>query len=162
MFSSSRSHCLIRPTYFRTQHTVPDMTPTMSSFAHVVAVYLGVKFHLGPKTRQLRVCSCGAPSLTRGRVCGLQLKLTLASVVILGSEPPGSHDYIQLSQVRDSLNLEGRVPIFMSPRNRVNQLYSPRHWIPFSSPPRTHSRGIPTSFHTGLNPYSRNRLHTDS
>jgi hypothetical protein len=35
--------------------------------------------------RQLWVCWCGTPSLTRGRVCRLQLLLALASAVILGS-----------------------------------------------------------------------------
>jgi hypothetical protein len=34
---------------------------------------------------QLRVCWFGAPSLTRGRVCRLQLLLVLASAVIFGS-----------------------------------------------------------------------------
>jgi hypothetical protein len=35
---------------------------------------------------QLRVCGVGAPSLTRGRVCRLQLLLVLASAVIFRSE----------------------------------------------------------------------------
>jgi uncharacterized membrane protein len=42
---------------------------------------------------QLRVFLFGAPSLTRGRVCHLQLQLVLASTVIFGSE--------SLSQIRD-------------------------------------------------------------
>jgi hypothetical protein len=73
--------------------------------------------------RQLRVCGCGVLSLTRERVCRLQLLLVLASAVILGSESGGTHDHILLSQIRDSPNLEGQVHIFMSPRNRVAQLY---------------------------------------
>jgi hypothetical protein len=36
---------------------------------------------------QLRVCWCGALSLTRERICRLQLLLVLASAVIFGSEP---------------------------------------------------------------------------
>jgi hypothetical protein len=32
-------------------------------------------------------------------------------------------DHILLSQIRDSPNLEGQVPVFISPRNRVAQLY---------------------------------------
>jgi hypothetical protein len=48
------------------------------------------------------VCWCGALSLTRGRVCHLQLLLALASSVILGSESHGTRDYILLSQIRDS------------------------------------------------------------
>jgi hypothetical protein len=63
------------------------------------------------------------PSLTRGWVGRLQLLLALTSAVILGSESPGTHDHILLAQVRDFPNLEGQVPIFISPRNRVAQLY---------------------------------------
>jgi hypothetical protein len=65
----------------------------------------------------------GAPCLTRGRVCRSQLLLALASAVILGSESRRTHDHILLSQIRDSPNLEGQVPVFISPRNRVAQLY---------------------------------------
>jgi hypothetical protein len=39
---------------------------------------------------QLRVCWCGSHSLTRGRVCLLQLLLALASAVILGTKPLGN------------------------------------------------------------------------
>jgi hypothetical protein len=46
----------------------------------------------------------------------------LASAVILGSESHGTRDHILLYQVRDSPNLEGEVPVFMSPRNRMAQL----------------------------------------
>jgi hypothetical protein len=51
--------------------------------------------------RQLRVCWCGALSLTRGRVCRLQLLLGLASVVTLGSHSRWTRDHILLSQIRD-------------------------------------------------------------
>jgi hypothetical protein len=61
--------------------------------------------------------------LTRGWVCRLQLLLVLASAVILRSESRGTHDRILLSQIRDSPNLEGQVPVFISPRNRVAKLY---------------------------------------
>jgi hypothetical protein len=50
--------------------------------------------------RRLRVCWWGALSLTRGRVCRLQLLLALASAVILGSESRGTRDHILLSQIR--------------------------------------------------------------
>jgi hypothetical protein len=59
----------------------------------------------------------------RGWVCRLQLLLVLASAVILRSEFRGTHDYILLCQIRDSSNLEGQVPIFISPGNRVAWLY---------------------------------------
>jgi hypothetical protein len=38
-------------------------------------------------------------------------------------ESHGTRDHIWLSQIRDSPNLEGQDPIFVSPRNRVAQLY---------------------------------------
>jgi hypothetical protein len=74
--------------------------------------------------------------LTRWRVCRLQLLLALAGAVILRSESRGTHDHILLPQIRDSPNLEGQVPVFISPRNRLALLY-PGHWVPFSSPPTT-------------------------
>jgi hypothetical protein len=51
--------------------------------------------------RQMQVCWCGAFSLTRRRVCRLQLLLALVSAVILGSESYGTRDNILLSQIRD-------------------------------------------------------------
>jgi hypothetical protein len=70
-------------------------------------VCLGIKHPSGAydqifiAVRQLRVCWCGALSLTRGRVCRLQLLLDLASAVILGSESLETRDHILLSQIRD-------------------------------------------------------------
>jgi hypothetical protein len=52
--------------------------------------------------RQLRVCWCGALSLTRGRVCRLQMLLALlTSAVILGCESRGTRDHILLYQTGD-------------------------------------------------------------
>jgi hypothetical protein len=48
---------------------------------------------------QLEVCQCGTPSMTRRRVCTLQLLLGLVSTVILASESRRTHDYISLSQI---------------------------------------------------------------
>jgi hypothetical protein len=78
--------------------------------------------HICIIVRQLRVCWCGALSLTRGRICLLKLLLVPASAVILGSESRGTRDHIVLFQIRDSPNLEGQIPIFISPRKRVAQL----------------------------------------
>jgi hypothetical protein len=61
----------------------------------------GVHDQIFSTVRLLRVCWCGALSLTRGRVCGLQLLLALASAVILGSESRGTRHHILLSQIRD-------------------------------------------------------------
>jgi hypothetical protein len=64
------------------------------------SVRLGIKHQSGAydqilnTVRQLRVCGCGTLSLTRGRVCPLQLLMALTSAVILGLA-------ILLSQIRD-------------------------------------------------------------
>jgi hypothetical protein len=62
-------------------------------------------------------------SLTRGRVGHSQLLLVLASAVIFKSESRGIHDHILRSQILDSPNLEGQVPVFLSPRNGVARFY---------------------------------------
>jgi hypothetical protein len=68
-------------------------------------VCLGLKYPSGAydqifiTVRHLWVCWYGALSLTRGRVCHLQLLLALASAVILGSESRGIRDHILLSQI---------------------------------------------------------------
>jgi hypothetical protein len=49
--------------------------------------------------------------------------LVLASTVILRSEFRWTHNHILLFQIRNSPNLEGQIPVFISPRNRVVQLY---------------------------------------
>jgi hypothetical protein len=70
-------------------------------------VCLGVKHPSGAYVQiliivwQLRVCWFGVPSLTRGRVCCLQLLLALASAVIFGSESSRTRGHIFLSQIRD-------------------------------------------------------------
>jgi hypothetical protein len=48
----------------------------------------------------------------------------LASAVIFMSESRGTHGHILLSPIRDFPNLEGQVPVFISPRNWVAQLYA--------------------------------------
>jgi hypothetical protein len=47
--------------------------------------------------RQLWVCWCGAPSLTRGRVCSFQFLPRIASAAFLRSESHGIHEHILLS-----------------------------------------------------------------
>jgi hypothetical protein len=86
--SSSKFKVILRPTVSR-------------------SVCLGIKHPSGAydqifvTVRHLRVCSCGALSLTRGRVCRLQLLLALASAVIIGSESLGTRNHILLSQIRE-------------------------------------------------------------
>jgi hypothetical protein len=52
-----------------------------------------------------------------------QFLLALASAVILRSHSCETHDHILISHIQDSPNLEGQVPVFISHKNRVAQLY---------------------------------------
>jgi hypothetical protein len=61
----------------------------------------GAHDHIFITVWQLRSCLCGAPSLTRWRVCLLFMLLALVSVVVLGSESLGTRDHILLSQIWD-------------------------------------------------------------
>jgi hypothetical protein len=81
--------------------------------------------------RQLRVCTCGAPSLTRGRVSRLQLPVALASAAILGFEFCETHEHILLSQIRHSPNLEAQIPVFIYPRYTMAHLHSLVQGCPF-------------------------------
>jgi hypothetical protein len=115
-------------------------------------VYFDVKQPSG--TQDLRICWCWEPSLTRGWVCRLQLLLVLASAVILGSESHGTHDHILLSEIRDSPNLEGQVPLFICPRNRVAQLYPQAlgSLSVASYDSQGYGRSIRTHLHSGRKP----------
>jgi hypothetical protein len=68
-------------------------------------VSLGIKHPSGAYDQifitvwQLRVCWCATLSLTRGRVCRLQLQLALASAVIFGSESRRTRGHILLSHI---------------------------------------------------------------
>jgi hypothetical protein len=84
------------------------------------SVSLGIKHPSGAydqmfiNVRQLRVCWCGVLCLTRGRFCHLQLLLTLASAVILGSESRGAHDHIF-----SLTNFSGKLSCSNASANRV-------------------------------------------
>jgi hypothetical protein len=57
-------------------------------------------------------------TLTRGWVCRLQLLLVSSAQLFSGPGPEGL-----MTTIRDSPNLKGQVTVFVSPRNRVAQLY---------------------------------------
>jgi hypothetical protein len=79
--------------------------------------------------RQLHVCCFVVPSLTRGRVCNLLYNCVWA----LPEQSRLGRSVAELTAIFyclnwDSPNLEGQVPVFISPRNRVSQIY-PGHWV---------------------------------
>jgi hypothetical protein len=106
-------------------------------------VTLGVRHPAGAHdqivitVRQLQICWWWAPSLVIGWVYSLQLLLDFTSAVFLGSESRWAYNHILPTEISDSHNLEGQVPIFTSPRNGGGGRYIPRHCIPFSSPHMT-------------------------
>jgi hypothetical protein len=65
--------------------------------------------------------------------------LVLASKAILRSKSRGTHNQIFLSQIRDSPNLEGQVPVFISPRNRVASYDTGLCWKYLNLPPHRSS-----------------------
>jgi hypothetical protein len=75
----------------------------------------------------------------------------LASAVILGSESRGTHSHVLLSQIRDSPNQEGKVPVFISPRNRVARLHPQAlgSLLVASYDSQCYSGGIRPRLHTG-------------
>jgi hypothetical protein len=74
--------------------------------------------------RQLRLWYLVAPSLTRGRVCNLLYNCfwALPEQSLLGRSP-AELTTIFYCLIWDSPNLEGQVPVFISSRNKVAQLY---------------------------------------
>jgi hypothetical protein len=88
----------------------------------------------------------------RGWVCSLQLLLALTSAAILMSEFHRIHDHILLPYIRDFHNLEGQVPIFISPKDRMAQLYPQALGYLFVSSydSQSHGGGIQPRLHTGV------------
>jgi hypothetical protein len=104
-------------------------------------VWLGIKHPSGAYNHifiivwELRVCWFWAPSLTRGRVCRLQLQLALASAVIFGSESRMTRGHILLSHIWDF------------PFRRLLRLAG--SWWRYSTPP-PHGPGQPVRFTTAI------------
>jgi hypothetical protein len=65
----------------------------------------------------------------------MDLSFTIAaginSAIILGSKSRGTHDHILLSQIRDSPNLEGQLPVFVSPQEESGPVIPPGTGFPF-------------------------------
>jgi hypothetical protein len=82
----------------------------------------------------------------------LQLLLAFTSAVILGSESRRTHDHILLSRGWVFLNFEGQILVFISPRNRVPQLYPQAlgSFFVASYDLQGYGRGIRARLHTGF------------
>jgi hypothetical protein len=105
-------------------------------------VCLGVKHPSGAYDQifitvgQSLVYLCRALSLTRERVCRLQLLLALASAVILGSESRGTRDHILLLRLETPPTWRAR-SAYLYPAGTGWPSFTLRQWVPFSSPPTT-------------------------
>jgi hypothetical protein len=87
--------------------------------------------------------------------------LALTSAVILRSESHRTHDHILLSQIQDSPNLEGQVPVFIPPRSRVVWLYPLALGSLFvaSYDSQGYCGGIRTRLHMGVLSFSKLQLY---
>jgi hypothetical protein len=120
-------------------------------------VCLGVKHPCGASSffsvRHLRVCGCGAPFLKERT----GLSFTIAAGPRQRSQSrvriPLDSWHILLSQILDSPNLEGHIPVFISPRNRVAQLYPQAldSLLVASYNSQGYCGGIRIRFHAGYN-----------
>jgi hypothetical protein len=103
--------------------------------------------------RQFRVCYFVAPSLTRGRICNLLYNCfwSLPEQSLLGRSP-AEPTTIFYCLIWDSSNLEAQVPVFISPRNKVAQLYPRALGFLFvaSYDSQGSGGGILIRLHTGL------------
>jgi hypothetical protein len=134
-------YCIPRPVYMFRHYRVESsllLLPTVSR-----PVYHGIRHSSGAydqifiTVRQLRVCWCGALSLTRGRVCHFKLLLALASAVILGLSPVGL------------------ATIFYYPRFETSPFVA-------SYDSQAYGGGIRPRLHTGFRHYRRRRANLDT
>jgi hypothetical protein len=84
----------------------------------------------------IRVCWCGAPSLTRGRVCRLQLLLDSPAQSFSALSPAGLMTISYCLRFETSPTWRARSQYLYPPGTEWSS-YTPTHWVPFSLPPTT-------------------------
>jgi hypothetical protein len=130
----------------RRSHIMTDSRSASQSWCQAPIFLLKISF------RQLRVYYFVATSLTRGRVCHLLYNCfwALPEQSLIGRSP-AEITAIFYCLIWDFPNLEAQVPVFISPRNRVAQLYPRALGSPFvvSYDTQGSGGGIPTRLHMG-------------
>jgi hypothetical protein len=143
----SCSHVVLQPTVPNEVEVEVNLRPTVSR-----PVCLGVRRSSGTRDqffflleiffRELRVCDFVAPFLTRGRVCNLLYNCLWAlPEQSLSGPSPAELRAIFYCLIWDSPNLEGQVPVFISPGTGWPS-YTPGHWVPFMSPLTTRRAAV--------------------
>jgi hypothetical protein len=98
----------------------------------VSGTYLGTATKFSPLSliifRQLRICWCGASSLTRTLVCSCQFLLGIASAAFLRSESHGTYKHILLPLFSDSPNWRTRYLYSFLPGTGYPS-YNPGNWV---------------------------------
>jgi hypothetical protein len=97
-------------------------------------VYLGIKPSYGAydqifiTVRQLRVCWYGTPSMTRGRVCRLQLLLSSPGQSLSGPSPAGLMTTFYCLRFENPPTWRTR-SLYLYPPGTGWPGYTPRHWV---------------------------------
>jgi hypothetical protein len=87
--------------------------------------------------RQLWVCWCAMPSLTRGRVCSIQFHWPSSAQLFSGPSPALLMTIFYCLRFENPPTRRARSPS-LHPLGTGCPSYTPRHWVLFSSPPTTH------------------------
>jgi hypothetical protein len=88
----------------------------------------GAYDHIFITVRPLRVCGYEAPSLTRGRVCRLQLLLSLPAQSFSGSSPAGLMTTFYCLRFETPPTWRTR-SLYLYPPGTGWPGYTPRHWV---------------------------------
>jgi hypothetical protein len=118
----------------------------------------GIKDQIFITLWQLRVCSCGALSVSRRRVYRLKLLLVFTSTDLLSGPSPAGIMTISYSLRFETL-LTRRVSYpYLQPLGAGWSGYTPRHWVPFYLPLTTRRFTVEVFEPAFTNPRARVRV----